>query len=159
MKINSIFKFAVFAVLFVPVMLLPKQSFALDTSHYEYRSCISGDEAGYVFFDLTEDVYDKSHPSFRDLRIATENDKETPYKIWSKTERSTREKVEAEILNKSYIPQSYTTFTLDLGNKYLKTNRVKITTDSKDFIRRIKIEGSVDNRVFPMPASPVMPMI
>lgn len=148
MKINSITKFAVFAVLFFPAILAPKQSLALDTSHYEYCSCISGDEAGYVFFDLTEDVYDKSHSSFRDIRIVTENGKETPYKIWSKTERSTREKVEAEILNKSYIPQSYTTFTLDLGGKYLKTNRVKITTDSKDFIRRVKIEGSADNRAF-----------
>jgi hypothetical protein len=148
MRVNTVIRFALAAVLFVPIILVPKISIAIDTSHYEYRSCICGDEAGYVFFDVTEDVYDKSHHSFRDLRIITDNGKETPYKTWSRSERCTREKVEAEILNKSYIPQSYTTFTLDLGNKYIKTNRIKMTTDSVDFIRRVTVEGSTDNRIF-----------
>ncbi len=121
---------------------------SLDSSPYRYVAPIEGISPGYVSFNIPADVYDKASPNLSDLRVLTGNNIEVPYVIWSNSRTSERKKIDTQILNMSYIPQSYTTFTLDIGNTGIRTNSISITTTSIDFVRRITIEGSPDNRKF-----------
>ncbi|MBN2223629.1 MAG: DUF3999 family protein [Deltaproteobacteria bacterium] len=121
---------------------------SLDSSVYRYLAHIEVTAPGYVFFNILPDVYDKAKPNLSDLRISTVDAIEVPYVIWSNSRTSERKKIETQVLNTSYIPQSYTTFTLDVGDTGIRTNSITITTGSTDFVRRITVEGSPDNRKF-----------
>lgn len=123
---------------------------SLDSSPYRYLAHIEVTVPGYVFFNIPPGVYDKANPNLSDLRVSTGGTIEIPYVIWSNSRTSERKKIETLILNTSYIPQSYTTFTLDVGDTGIRTNSITITTRSTDFVRRIAIEGSPDNRKFAM---------
>ncbi len=128
--------------------LTPIAANAASPSHYLYRAQVQGDKSDYIYFNITPEVYDKSHKTLSDIRIFSAGDKEIPYLIWNITKQWHRERLGVEILNRSYITKSHTTFTLDLGAEYFKTNRLKIVTTSIDFTRRVTIEGSPDNREF-----------
>jgi hypothetical protein len=121
---------------------------SFDSSPYRYVAPVEGIRPGYVFFNIPAEVYDKAERSLSDLRISTGNGVEVPYVIWSKSRTSERKRIDTQILNMSYIPQSYTTFTLDVGDTGIRTNSITITTTTTDFVRRITIEGSPDNRKF-----------
>jgi hypothetical protein len=121
---------------------------SFDSSPYRYVAPVEGTRPGYVFFNIPGEVYDKAERSLSDLRISTRNGVEVPYVIWSKSRTSERKRIDTRILNMSYIPQSYTTFTLDVGDAGIRTNSITITTTSTDFVRRITVEGSPDNRKF-----------
>jgi hypothetical protein len=119
-----------------------------DSSSYRYLAHIETTGPGFVFFDIPPEVYDKAEPTLSDLRIYTGDSVEVPYVIWSNSRTSERTKIQTEILNTSYIPQSYTTFTLDVGDSGIRTNSINITTTSTDFVRRVTLEGSPDNKKF-----------
>jgi hypothetical protein len=121
---------------------------SLDPSPYRYLAPVEGIAPGYVFLNVPADVYDKANPNLSDLRVSSGNNTEVPYVIWSNSRTSERKRIETQILNTSYIPQSYTTFTLDVGETRIRTNKITIATTSTDFVRRITIEGSLDNRKF-----------
>ncbi len=142
MKRNSIVVIAAAALMFPGIVS------ALDTAPYRFTAPVQGTSPGYVFFNIPPQVYDKANPSLSDLRIVTKDNKEVPYVIWSNTKTSERKKIETQTLNTSYIPQSYTTFTLDIGDSGIRTNSIVITTKSTDFVRRVTIEGSPDNKTF-----------
>jgi hypothetical protein len=142
-RANLIFVFAV-----ATALLLPWGALAIDTASYRYAAPVEGTSSGYVFFNLPPDVYDKASPSLSDLRIVTTGGDEVPFVIWSNTKTSERKKIETQTLNTSYIPKSYTTFTLDLGDDGIRTNGLSITTKSTDFVRRVTVEGSSDNKKF-----------
>ncbi len=120
----------------------------LDSSLYRYRAHIEVSAPGYVFFNVPPAVFDKANPDLSDMRISSGDTTEVAYVIWSNTRTSERKRIDTQILNTSYIPQSYTTFTLDVGDTGIRTNSIEITTGSSDFVRRITIEGSPDNRKF-----------
>ncbi len=121
---------------------------SFDSSLYRYLAPIEVTGSGYVSFTIPPAVYDKANPNLSDLRISDGGAAEVPYVIWSNSRTSERKKIETIILNTSYIPRSYTTFTLDVGDTGMTTNNITVTTSSTDFVRRITVEGSPDNRKF-----------
>ena len=129
-------------------IVAPEVSTALEPSDFALRAPVQGDRTGYVFFDIPPAVYDESKRDLSDIRVFSAGGKETPYIIWNRTGYWSSETLSAEVLNKSYIPNERSTFTLDLGGEYFKTNRLKILTSSIDFARIVTIEGSPDNRNF-----------
>ena len=156
-KITGVSPLTLLTKLLTPLTLLiitavltlsPIAANAASPSHYLYRAQVQGDKSGYIYFNITPEVYDKSHRTLSDIRIFSAGNKEIPYLIWNMTKQWHRETLSVDILNKSYITKSHTTFTLDLGAEYFKTNRLKIVTTSIDFTRSITIEGSPDNREF-----------
>lgn len=128
--------------------LAPTVSNAASPSQFVLRAPVFGEKTGYIYFDITPEIYDRSDRSLADIRIFSVGGKETPYIIWNRTRQWERENLGVEILNRSSVPGSSTSFTLDLGGEYFKTNRLRITTSSVDFTRRVTIEGSPDNRKF-----------
>jgi hypothetical protein len=121
---------------------------SFDPSLYRYLAPIEVTGSGYVFFTIPSAIYDRANPNLSDLRISDGGAAEVPYVIWSNSRTSERKKIETIILNTSYIPRSYTTFTLDVGDTGMTTNNITVTTSSTDFVRRITVEGSPDNRKF-----------
>lgn len=128
--------------------LTPDVSSAASPSHFASRVHVGGEKTGYVYVDITPEIYDNSDWTLSDIRVFSAGGKEIPYIIWNRTKQWNRETLGVDILNRSYIPNSRTAFTLDLGGEYFKTNRLRITTTSIDFTRRVTIEGSPDNREF-----------
>ena len=128
--------------------LAPTAANAASPSNFLYRAQVQGNQDGYIYFNITPEVYDKSDWTLSDTRIFSAGEKEIPYLIWNSTKQWNRERLSVDILNRSYITKSHTTFTLDLGAEYFKTNRLKIVTTSIDFTRGVTIEGSPDNREF-----------
>lgn len=120
---------------------------SFDPSLYRYLAPIEGIDTGYVSLTIPPDVFDRANPDLSDLRIS-DGLAEVPYVVWSNTRKSERKKIETRILNTSYIPRSYTTFTLDVGDTGTSTNNITVTTSSTDFVRRVTVEGSPDNRKF-----------
>ncbi|MBN1571795.1 MAG: DUF3999 family protein [Deltaproteobacteria bacterium] len=123
-------------------------SSAVSPSRFALKAPIQGEKTGYVFFNITPAVYDESNGDLSDIRIYSAGGKEIPYIIWNSTRKFTSETLSAEVINRTYVPKKSSTFTLDLGGEYFKTNRFRITTTSTDFTRRVTIEGSPDNREF-----------
>ena len=132
----------------VPGLLFSGNAFCVDRASYRYVAPIQGVSPGYVLFNIPPQVYDKANPSLSDVRIVTGEGEEVPYVIWSNTKTAERKKIETGTLNTSYIPQSYTTFTLDIGETGIRTNSLTVTTKSVDFVRRVTVEGSPDNKTF-----------
>lgn len=120
---------------------------SFDPSLYRYLAPIEVTGTGYVSLTIPPAVYDKANPNLSDLRIS-DGLTEVPYVVWSNTRKSERKKIETRILNTSYIPRSYTTFTLDVGDTGIGTNNITVTTPSVDFVRRTTVEGSPDNKKF-----------
>jgi hypothetical protein len=137
-----------FLLILTAALFLSGAGLSFDTSLYRYCAHIEVTAPGYVFFNIPPGIYDKANPDLSDLRISSGSAVEIPYVIWSNSRTSERKKIDTQILNTSYIPQSYTSFTLDLGDTGIRTNSITITTTSTDFVRRIAIEGSPDNRKF-----------
>jgi len=121
---------------------------SFDSSPYRYLAPIDVTGTGYVFFTIPSDVYDRANTDLSDVRISAGGTVEVPYVIWSNLPTSERKRIDTTILNTSYIPRSYTTFTLDVGDTAVRTNNVTISTSSIDFVRRITVEGSPDNKKF-----------
>jgi hypothetical protein len=142
MKVRKTFLF-----IFAAALLCSGAAPSFDSSLYRYLAPIEVTGSGYVFFTIPPVIYDKANPNLSDLRIS-EGLAEIPYVIWSNTRKSERKKIETNILNTSYIPRSYTTFTLDVGDTGVVTNDVTVTTSSADFVRRVTVEGSPDNKKF-----------
>ncbi len=128
--------------------LAPGLSSGVSPTHFALRAPVQGDKTGYVFFDITPAVYNESTRDLSDIRIYSTGGKEIPYIIWNRTRHWNSEVLSAEVLNRSHITKESSTFTLDLGGEYFKTNRLRILTSSIDFSRRVTIEGSPDNRKF-----------
>ncbi len=135
-------------LLFIATLFLSGAGPSFDSTPYRYLAHIEVTAPGYVFFGIPPGIYDKANPNLSDLRISSAAVVEVPYVIWSNSRTSERKKIDAQILNTSYIPRSYTTFTLDVGDTPIRTNSITITTGSMDFVRRITVEGSPDNRRF-----------
>lgn len=132
---------------------------ALDSSRFHWRAPITKeaeDSSGngsatagdYATFGVTPEISDRSLPNLSDIRIITKDGREIPFVIWTERAEETTYRVVSDIINTAYVPQSHTTFTIDLGRSYVRTNTVVITTSSIDFVRRVTVEGSPDNRHF-----------
>ncbi|MBN1881491.1 MAG: DUF3999 family protein [Deltaproteobacteria bacterium] len=132
---------------------------ALDSSRYRWQSPIAGKTGdlsdsncgkagGYVTFNVTPEIYDRSLSDLSDIRIVTDDGREIPFVIWTERAEKTSHRIVSDIINTAYVPQSHTTFTIDLGDEYVRTNAVTVTTSSVDFVRRVTVEGSPDNRHF-----------
>jgi|GEM_PF-2351405 len=123
-------------------------AFAADLSRFHWRAPVTGEAGEYAVFDVTPEIFDRSLPDLSDIRIVADDGREIPYVIWTERSDETSYRIVSDIINTAYVPQSHTTFTIDLGSSYVRTNSVTITTSSIDFVRRVTVEGSPDNRHF-----------
>jgi len=148
---------AIAVVFLIGVVSIP--DLALDSSRFHWKAPIAGeaedlpgnsyDTAGkYATFDITPEIFDQSLPDLSDIRIVTDDGREIPFVIWTERADETSYRIVSDIINTAYVPQSHTTFTIDLGGSYVRTNTIVITTSSIDFVRRVTVEGSPDNRHF-----------
>ena len=135
------------------------KALALDSSRYRWKAPVTGEMGGlsddssgktgeYAAFDVTPEIHDRSLPDLSDIRIVSDDGREIPFVIWTERGDETAYRVVSDVINTAYVPQSHTTFTIDLGVSYVRTNTLVITSSSIDFERRVTVEGSPDNKHF-----------
>jgi hypothetical protein len=121
-----------------------------DAARTEFRYYKTIDSAGlpstgYWALTLDPEVYAHSKITLEDLRIMDEQGSVVPFLLLEDRETSTEEKFTPGIYNRGRLPGQYSNLTLDLGQSSL-TNRLRLETPSRNFKRRVDLEGSPDGR-------------
>jgi hypothetical protein len=110
---------------------------------WQYYSEITSGEGKYAQVVLTRDVYCRSKDDLADLRII-QGGREVPYKRLEDTGHEEGHSCPAKMLNKSAVPGKYSSFVLDLGKPGIMNNYVTILTSSRNFTRKVEIQGGND---------------
>jgi hypothetical protein len=100
---------------------------------------------GFCRFPLDGEVYAQSQSSLGDQRILDSRGREIPFALHEDRESSTEEEVQPHLYNQASLSGKYSTLSLDLG-KVLPSNKLVLDTSSRNFKRRVEIEGSPDGR-------------
>lgn len=128
----------------------PLMSKTLNLSKWSYMAPVevTGSGAhGAVQFTLSPKVIDLSLPSLKDLRLVQGKDDEIGYEVRQSKGKSRKVALKTKLFNRSYVTGREGSVTVDFGGSFLK-NRVKITTNGKTFLRRVRIEGSEDRHAW-----------
>ncbi len=99
----------------------------------------------YLRVSLDGETFHQAKSSLADVRILDDQQKEVPYAIIEEKETASEEQYTPRVFNKVKLPKAYSSLTLDLGQE-IYTNKLILNTRSKDFKRRVEIEGSSDAR-------------
>lgn len=100
--------------------------------------------AEYAFFQVDDDIYDGSAGSLHTIRIIDANAREIPHQIVTKRESEKREQFTPKLLNNSYQRGKHNSFVLDFGEEPPRVNELTILTTSKNFTRRVSVDGGSD---------------
>lgn len=146
----------IFRILFLSLLVvLPFFSFAdFSLSDWQYKYKIDFPVLGgsgtssYFYFDITEKLFANLNEDLSDLRIIS-GDKEIPYVVLLKQQRSQSVKIPVKILNLSTVPGKETSFVLDLGSNMIhNTVYVDVYSDtdtsSKSYLKKVSVYGSDD---------------
>lgn len=141
--------FIVLVVLFLPCLWANSPLWAsFKQSAWKYMKPVeapAGLPPGFCRFPLDGEVYARSQSSLGDQRILDSQGREIPFALHEDRESSTEEEFQPHLYNQASQPGKYSTLSLDLG-KTLPSNKLVLDTLSRNFKRRVEIEGSPDGR-------------
>jgi hypothetical protein len=115
-----------------------------DWSYFKEIQPPDPSKAKYAFFQVDSDIYDGSAGMLHDIRIIDSDMREIPYQVVMKRESEKRQQFFPKLLNNSYRKDEYNSFVLDLGKEPPRVNEISILTSSKNFMRRVSVEGGYD---------------
>lgn len=122
------------------------QAATLDISHWSHMaplSTVSSETQGAVKFSLSPKIMDLSSPGLDDLRLVREPDTEVGYYLHQSTGTSRKVILKARLFNRSYVPGTQCSATVDFEGNYLK-NLIAIKTTGTNFLRKVRLESSND---------------
>lgn len=96
-----------------------------------------------------QEVFAHAGPSLTDLRIVEiDSGQEVPYKLLVERGEQRRATVNVSIRDLGHVPGQYTSFIADLGQEGVLHNELEIHTPSRNFQRRVVVEGSDDGALW-----------
>ena len=99
---------------------------------------------GLVEVELDPEVYAHASPDLRDLRVVEQQAGEEPYKLLVESGDQRRASVAAMMRDLGHAEGRHTSFVLDLQAEGVLHNELEVQTSSRNFQRRVTIEGSHD---------------
>ncbi len=120
-----------------------------DYSQWQFRKRIAstGGE-GFARVLVDDELHDRSASNLSDLRIINAEGFEVPFVIlrgeeWRKSERRT-----GKVLNNSIDPRGNSTVVLDLAERGISHNQVRLVLDGHNYRNRVEIYGGDDSRTW-----------
>lgn len=134
--------------LFVGGVLVPGVLMAsFEAPEYKYEkeltltTSLPGAMLGSVYLD--EEVFAKSAPDLRDIRVVRGENDEVPFKAAEERAETILESYPVKILNNAFRPNESQTFVADFGTGFVTHNQLVLDISSRDqdFRRRVEIRG------------------
>lgn len=149
MKINLMknFRLAILSVILFAMGAIPSQAAASKSDSHYYKNIHSSNSSlsGFSRLPLDGEVYARTRLDLGDVRILGGQEQEIPFALHEDKETTDDEEFHPRIYNQAQLPDQYSTLSLDLG-KTLLTNKMLLETSSRNFRRRVEIEGSMEGR-------------
>ncbi len=115
--------------------------------NWKYKKRIVIDDVeGIASVKIDAEVYNNSKQDLSDIRIISDEGEEIPYKLKLVESKKETVRFEPKLYNLSNIPNEYTEFYLDMGEKTQIINKIHIVTPNKNFSRKVEIWGSDDGK-------------
>ena len=131
------------------LIAIPLLAGAIEQEWRYYKPVTLPDSAvapGLVELELDPEVYAHAAPGLGDIRVTEQQGEEQPYKLLVESGDQRRAPVAAKTQDLSRGPGKDTTFILDLQSEGALHNELEVQTSSKDFQRRVEVEGSDDGK-------------
>jgi hypothetical protein len=103
---------------------------------------------GHVDFLVPPAVFDKARPDLADLRLVDDGGHFVPYALRVRRAQDELRPLDAREFNKVTHPDRSVEWTLDLGKTPGEHNAIDVITPGRDFRRRLKLEGSDDEKTW-----------
>lgn len=132
------------------LLLLLASSASADFSRNSWRyykdiTLPSGVKSGdLVELSPDSEVFAGAVRGLADLRIISDENQETPYKLEISQAQHERTSFTVSIRDKGYVPGSYTVFTADLGKEGILHNEIEFRTPADEFRHTATVEASND---------------
>lgn len=141
--ITRITSLAIFSGLVLPLILgaaIPVQEYKFE-KELSLRVPAPGAMLGKVSLD--EEVFGKSAPDLRDIRIVKGESEEVPFKTAEERAETIIETYAVRVLNNAFLPSVSQSFVADFGTGFLVHNRLALDISplNKDFRRRVEVRG------------------
>lgn len=120
-----------------------------DLTRWRVRAAIVADRVpqnGVVELPVGRDVFDAALPGLADVRVIDETGAPVGWIVRDERPEAREESARARILNRVRKGRD-TQFVMDFGKK-IEKNVLRITTEGRDFRRRVLIEGGDDGRTW-----------
>ncbi|MBI2872078.1 MAG: DUF3999 family protein [Chloroflexi bacterium] len=95
------------------------------------------------------EVFANAAPLLWDLRVVeVDSLQEVPYKLLVEQGEQRRSFIYATVRDLGHVPGQYTSFVADLGKEGILHNELEIQTPTRNFQRRLVVEGSSDSKTW-----------
>jgi hypothetical protein len=137
-------------IIFLVLILLASSSATADFSQRDWRYVKDIilppglQPNGLVELTPDREVFASAAQGLADLRIISNEQNETPYKLEISKAESERTSFSVSIRDKGYVPGSYDIFTADLGKVGILHNEIEFRTPATNFRRTAIVETSND---------------
>ncbi len=134
------------ALLWLPLLAVVSADFSFKEWRYSkpvtLPSLSGGEEL--VEVDLDRDVFQGAARAQVDLRLVEAGGREVAYQLVVEQGGTREESLQGKVRDLGHVPGQHSSFVVDLGRNGALHNRVKILTGSKNFQRKVTVEGSPD---------------
>ena len=134
------------ALLWLPLLAVVSADFSFKEWRYSklvtLPSLSGGEEL--VEVDLDRDVFQGAARAQVDLRLVEAGGREVAYQLVVERGGTREELLQGKVRDLGHVPGQHSSFVVDLGRDGQLHNRVKILTGSKNFQRKVTVEGSPD---------------
>ena len=134
------------ALLWLPLLAVVSADFSFKEWRYSkpvtFPSLPDGEEL--VEVDLDRDVFQGAARAQVDLRLVEASGREVAYQLVMEPGGAREESLQGKVRDLGHVPGQHSSFVVDLGRDGQLHNRVKILTGSKNFQRKVTVEGSPD---------------
>jgi len=120
-----------------------------DYSQWQFRKRIAatgGD--GFVRVLVDDELHDRSAATLSDMRVINAEGLEVPFVILRGEEWRTSEQRVGKVLNNSIDPRGNSTLVLDLAERGISHNQVRLVLDGHNYRKRVEIHGGDDSRTW-----------
>ena len=100
----------------------------------------------FVDVVLTPSVFERARVDLNDLRLYDARNREVPFKVEVRHSEERQTALNARVFNQVRNPDRSASESLDLGPERVEHNSIDIRADGSDFRRRVRLEGSDDEK-------------
>ena len=157
MKNRAVFTFMMYLLLLVTLPVSQAYTSGLQAEPiWNYQRNLLGNESGYVYFELDEEVYQYANDDLSDIRIVDEVGTNVPYFI-DTAEKAVETKILDSYLGKlinQYKENNNSFFDFEIVRMQqefeniedVMVNKIALNTNNINFAKTINIYGSYDNK-------------
>ncbi|KKT94403.1 MAG: hypothetical protein UW95_C0015G0006 [Parcubacteria group bacterium GW2011_GWC1_45_14] len=130
---------------FLGVLVIGSVAYAdFSLSQWQYKKEILDVKKGLNKVSLDNEVFANSNEGLADMRIVDDSNREIPYKLIATRNEEGRKEYSPRLINNSVADGKYSMVIMDLGERGIITNSLKIGTSSDNFQRNVTVHGSED---------------